>query len=33
MIKEDRMREDLVMKDGWSDSLLDSILVPEWDGK
>jgi len=30
MTKEGRMREDLLMKDGWRDSLLYSILVQEW---
>lgn len=30
MTKEGRMREDLLIKDGWRDSLLYSILVQEW---
>ncbi|MGN7388077.1 GNAT family N-acetyltransferase [Sporosarcina sp. SAFN-015] len=30
MIKEGRMREDLLLKDGWRDSLLYSILEHEW---
>ena len=33
MTKEGRMREDLLMKEGWRDSLLYSILVHEWSGK
>ncbi|KAA0965970.1 GNAT family N-acetyltransferase [Sporosarcina sp. ANT_H38] len=33
MAKEGRMREDLLIKDGWRDSLLYSILVQEWSGK
>ncbi|WP_406686517.1 GNAT family N-acetyltransferase [Rossellomorea vietnamensis] len=30
MTKEGRMREDLLMKDGWRDSLLYSVLEHEW---
>ncbi|MGI2328267.1 GNAT family N-acetyltransferase [Planococcus sp. YIM B11945] len=30
MQKEGLMREDILMKDGWRDSLLFSILKPEW---
>ncbi|MCM3742571.1 GNAT family N-acetyltransferase [Sporosarcina luteola] len=30
MIKEGRLREDLLIKDGWRDSLLYSILEQEW---
>jgi len=30
MIKEGRMRQDLLLKDGWRDSLLYSILEHEW---
>lgn len=30
MTKEGRIREDLLMKDGWRDSLLYSILEHEW---
>lgn len=30
MIKEGKMREDLLLKDGWRDSLLYSILEHEW---
>ncbi|WP_260858119.1 GNAT family N-acetyltransferase [Bacillus sp. FJAT-22090] len=30
MIKEGRMREDLLLKDGWRDSFLYSILEEEW---
>lgn len=33
MTKEGRIREDLLLKDGWRDSLLYSILVHEWSGK
>ena len=33
MTKEGRMREDLLLKDGWRDSLLYSILVHEWSVK
>ena len=33
MTKEGRMREDLLMKDGWRDSLLYSILEQEWNAK
>ncbi|MFZ3590649.1 GNAT family N-acetyltransferase [Bacillus sp. DJP31] len=31
MTWEGRMREDLLLKDGWRDSLLYSILINEWD--
>jgi len=30
MTKEGRIREDLLLKDGWRDSLLYSILEQEW---
>ncbi|MGG4166355.1 GNAT family protein [Rossellomorea vietnamensis] len=30
MTKEGRIREDLLMKDGWRDSLLYSVLEHEW---
>ncbi|WP_280771706.1 GNAT family N-acetyltransferase [Salipaludibacillus daqingensis] len=30
MIKEGRIREDLLVKDGWRDSLLYSVLEHEW---
>ncbi|PSL40161.1 RimJ/RimL family protein N-acetyltransferase [Planomicrobium soli] len=30
MVKEGLMREDLLMKDGWRDSLLYSVLEQEW---
>ncbi|MBD7984292.1 GNAT family N-acetyltransferase [Sporosarcina sp. Sa2YVA2] len=30
MTKEGRMREDLLIKDGWRDSLLYSLLDHEW---
>jgi RimJ/RimL family protein N-acetyltransferase len=30
MSKEGRIREDLLIKDGWRDSLLFSILEQEW---
>ena len=33
MTKEGRMREELLMKDGWRDSLLHSILEQEWNAK
>lgn len=33
MIFEGRMRENLLMKDEWRDSLLYSILDKEWDNK
>ena len=33
MTKEGRIREDLLLKDGWRDSLLYSILAQEWDAK
>ncbi len=33
MTKEGRMREDLLIRDGWRDSFLYSILVHEWDKK
>ena len=33
MIKEGRIREDLLIKDGWRDSLLYSILEQEWNAK
>ena len=32
MTMEGRMREDLLVKDGWRDSLLYSILEHEWIG-
>ena len=32
MTMEGRMREDLLIKDGWRDSLLYSILEHEWIG-
>ncbi|MCM3710217.1 GNAT family N-acetyltransferase [Sporosarcina luteola] len=31
MLKEGKLREDLLIKDGWRDSLLYSILEQEWD--
>ncbi|MFY0762251.1 GNAT family protein [Metabacillus dongyingensis] len=33
MTKEGRIREDILLKDGWRDSLLYSILEQEWDKK
>lgn len=33
MIKEGRLRENLLIKDGWRDSLLYGILEQEWLGK
>lgn len=30
MTKEGRIRESLLLKDGWRDSLLYSILEQEW---
>ncbi|MGE7623855.1 GNAT family N-acetyltransferase [Viridibacillus sp. NPDC096237] len=30
MTKEGRIREDLLLKDGWRDSLLYSIIEHEW---
>ena len=33
MIREGRLREDLLIKDGWCDSLIYSILEQEWAGK
>ena len=30
MIREGRIRDDLLLKDGWYDSLLYSILENEW---
>lgn len=33
MIQEGRMREDLLIKSGWRDSLLYSILEHEWKGE
>ncbi|ASN05390.1 GNAT family N-acetyltransferase [Virgibacillus necropolis] len=32
MTKEGRIREDLLIRDGWRDSLLYSILEQEWEG-
>lgn len=31
MTKEGRIRESLLIKDGWRDSLLYSILEQEWE--
>ncbi|MFB5662575.1 hypothetical protein ACE4RR_12290 [Alteribacillus sp. HJP-4] len=33
MTKEGRIREDLLMKNGWRDSLLYSVLEQEWSSK
>ncbi|WLR42328.1 GNAT family protein [Bacillus carboniphilus] len=33
MTKEGRIREDLLIRDGWRDSLLYSVLVHEWKSK
>lgn len=33
MIKEGRIRENLLLKDGWRDSYIYSVLEQEWDGK
>ncbi|MDY0409775.1 GNAT family N-acetyltransferase [Paracerasibacillus soli] len=32
MMKEGRIREHILIKDGWRDSLLYSVLEQEWNG-